>query len=92
MHIKKVFLGLTLSLLLISGMAVAADFNKGLKATQSGDFKAALTEWMSLAEQGNANAQFNLGLIYYSGNSVAKNDKTAVNWYTKAAEQGDVLI
>ena len=92
MHIKKVFLGLTLSLLLISGMAVAADFNKGLKAAQSGDFKATLTEWMPLAEQGNANAQFNLGLIYYSGNGVAKNDKTVVNWLTKAAEQGDVLI
>ena len=77
-----------LSLLFGSGMAVAADFDKGLKAAQSGDFKTALAEWTPLAERGNVAAQGNLGLIYDNGRGVPENKKTAVKWYTKAAEQG----
>ena len=88
MSIKKIITGLTLSMLLGSGLVVAADFNKGLKAAQSGDFKTALAEWTPLAEQGNSGAQYNLGLMYDNGRGVPENDKTAVKWFTKAAEQG----
>ena len=42
------------------------------------------------AEQGDAAAQFNLGVMYYRGEGVAQDDKAAVKWYTKAAEQGHV--
>ena len=89
MSIKKIITGLTLSMLLGSGVAVSADFNKGLEAAQSGDFKTALAEWTPLAEQGGSDAQYNLGIMYDSGRGVPENDKTAVKWYTKAAEQGD---
>ena len=41
MSIKKLITGLTLSLLLSSGMASAADCKKGLQAAQAGDFKTA---------------------------------------------------
>jgi TPR repeat protein len=78
MSIKKIVIGLTLSLLLASGVASAADFNKGLEAAQSGDFKTALAEWTPLAEQGDADAQLNLGLMYDNGDGVPENDKTAV--------------
>ena len=88
MNLKRVITGLTLLFLLGSGMVVAADFNKGLQAAESGDFKTALTEWVPLAQQGNASAQHNVGLIYENGKGVLENDKTAVKWYTKAAEQG----
>ena len=88
MSIKKIVTGLTLSLLLASGVASAADFNKGLEAAQSGDFKTALAEWTPLAEQGDSDAQSNLGVMYANGRGVPENDKTAVKWYTKAAEQG----
>ena len=43
---------------------------------------------MAAAEQGNANAQFNLGLMYSEGIGVPENDAEAVKWYRKAAEQG----
>ena len=56
MNIKKIIVGLTLSLLLISGVASAASFDKGLQAYHSGDYKAAITEWTSAAEQGDADA------------------------------------
>ena len=89
MNIRKIITWLTLSMLLSSGIAIAADFNKGLQAYNSGDFKTALAEWTPLAEQGNAQAQYNLGLMYRNGRGVPENDKTAVKWFTLAAEQGN---
>ena len=89
MDIRKIITGLTLSLLLGSGVVVAADFNKGLEAATSGNFKTALAEWTPLAEQGHALAQYNLGRMYSKGEGVPQNDKTAVKWYTTAAKQGN---
>ena len=40
------------------------------------------------AEQGYADAQFNLGLAYYRGEGVSQDYTQAVSWYRKAAEQG----
>ena len=40
------------------------------------------------AEQGNAEAQFNLGRFYHEGQSVPQNYVEAVFWFRKAAEQG----
>ena len=44
-----------------------------------------------LAEQGDAGAQYNLGLMYRNGQGVPQDYKTAVKWYTLAAEQGIAL-
>ena len=89
MSIKKIITGLALLILLSSGIAVASDFNKGIDAYQSGDFKTALAEFTPLAGQGHVGAQLKLALMYYSGEGVLSNNKIAVIWYTKAAEQGD---
>jgi TPR repeat protein len=88
MNIRKVIIRLMLSLLLGSGMAVAADFDKGLKAYSSGDIETALAEFTPLAEQGHALAQYNLGVIYKSGKGVQVSNKAAIKWYTKSAAQG----
>ncbi len=50
-------------LLFASAPSWGADFDKGLTAAQNGDYVTALNEWRPLAEQGNAVAQFNLGLM-----------------------------
>ena len=51
--------------------------------------KAEAVKWYrKSAEQGNSNAQFNLGLCYACGFGVLRNDVEAVKWYRKAAEQG----
>jgi len=71
------------------GSSVSADFQKGLTAAQSGDYATALREWTPLAEQGNAYAQSNLGLMYAKGQGVPQDYKTAVKWYRLAAEQGN---
>ena len=49
------------------GALLAADFQTGFAAYQKGDYAAALREWTPLAEQGDAEAQFNLGVMYYRG-------------------------
>jgi len=41
------------------------------------------------AEQGDADAQFFLGVMYATGEGVPENDAEAVKWYRLAAEQGD---
>lgn len=42
-----------------------------------------------LAEQGNSEAQHNLGVCYGKGLGVEKNPSEAVKWWTKSAEQGN---
>ena len=46
-------------------------------------------ETKRLAEQGDATAQYNLGIMYSNGEGVPENDAEAVRWYRLAAEQGD---
>ncbi|HHF3866549.1 TPA: tetratricopeptide repeat protein [Haemophilus influenzae] len=64
-------------------------FQQGLTAYEQSDYQTAFKLWLPLAEQGNADAQFNLGLMYYNGRGVKQDDFEAVKWYRKAAEQGD---
>ena len=79
---------LTIAVLLESiGMSAGDDLQKGLTAYQSGDYANALREWKPLAEQGNADAQYNLGVMYHTGDGVPKNYKTAMKWYRLAAKQ-----
>ena len=48
----------------------------------------AVLRYRKAAEQGDARAQFNLGLKYANGEGVPKDDREAVQWYRRAAEQG----
>ncbi|GAB55027.1 sel1 domain protein repeat-containing protein [Glaciecola punicea ACAM 611] len=41
-----------------------------------------------LAQDGDAKAQYNLGIMYHSGKGVLKDFKEAVKWHRLAAEQG----
>ena len=45
--------------------------------------------WRSAAEQGDVDAQHNLGIMYNNGQGVPENKAEAVNWYRLAAEQGN---
>ena len=47
-----------------------------------------ISELRRAAQQGDADAQYNLGWIYAKGEGVPKNDAEAVAWYRRAAEQG----
>jgi uncharacterized protein len=73
----------------ISTAGYGADFENGLAAANKGDYATALREWLPLAEQGDADAQFNLGQMYQMGWGVDKNYITAFDWYKKASAQGN---
>ena len=52
------------------------------------DHETAYKLFLPLAEQGNADAQSNLGLMYESGRGVPQDYKEAIKWYRLAADQG----
>jgi TPR repeat protein len=80
---------LAVSLLLANGsIAYAQDFEKGSEFYDKRDYAAALNEWRPLAEQGNAYAQSNLGVMYEGGQGITQDYKEAVKWYRLAAAQG----
>ena len=85
---RLLILPVLLLTLLVGNSAFSADFQKGVTAYKSGDYATTLREWTPLAEQGDASAQYNLGLMYQNGQGVPQDYKTAVKWYTLAAEQG----
>ena len=46
-----------------------------------------MEELIKQAEQGDAEAQFHLGLAYYQGNGIEESHEKAFEWWMKAAEQ-----
>ncbi|KAF9403565.1 hypothetical protein BGZ76_007224, partial [Entomortierella beljakovae] len=52
------------------------------------DESRALRIALKTANQGQANAQFNVGLMYDNGKGVKRDNLEAMEWYLKAAEQG----
>ena len=66
-----------------------AGWDEALAAYERRDYATAAREWRPLAEQGDAEAQYFLGLMYRNGQGVPQDYAEAVQWYRKAAEQGD---
>ena len=64
------------------------DYEEGWTAFKRGDYATALREWRPLAEQGQAEAQYLLGIIYSVGKGVPQDYAEVVKWFRKAAEQG----
>ncbi len=84
----RAFWLLCAAVILAGTVASAADFETGRKAYRAGDFAVALQEWTPLAEAGNRDAAFGIGLIHDRGHGVARDPATAALWYRQAAEAG----
>jgi TPR repeat protein len=52
---------------------------------RKGDYATSLQIFRPLAEQGNADAQFNLGLMFVKGQGVASDLNVAQSWFNRAA-------
>lgn len=81
---------LSLSSVLLYALSAAswgADFATGQEAYNSGDYETAIAEWQPLAEAGDADGQFGMGLLYANGFGVPLDDAQALKWYGLAAEQ-----
>jgi len=64
-----------------------ADFKKGMQAYQLGDYGAAIKQWQPLADSGDKNAQFQLGLMHEMGFGTPRNLAEACAWYAEAADK-----
>ena len=84
--IVRLFMVIGLSLMLAT--PTWADFQAGQDAYERGDYETALKKFRLLTEQGHATAQNNLGLRYYYGGGVQKNDIQVYKWSYLAAAQG----
>lgn len=65
--------------------------DRAIAAYSAGDHATAIDIWEPLAQQGNARAQNNLGVMYSEGQVVDRNVETALEWFRLAADQGFVL-
>ncbi len=63
-------------------------FEFGWAAYEYGDYQEAARVWKPLAEQGDSQAQLNLGTLYDFGQGVSMDVALAVKWYRAAAIQG----
>ncbi len=66
----------------------ADSFMLGWNAFESGHYQTALDYWLPLAEQGDPNAQLNIGLMYDTGRGLDNDPGQAVYWYRQSAENG----
>jgi TPR repeat protein len=75
--------------LFLAQFSFAGDLYKAAVCFEKGDYNCSFREFKSLAEQGNADAQFALGRMYDTGKGVKQDYFKAFEWYSKAVEQGD---
>lgn len=66
-----------------------ADGAAGLRAYEAGDYATAYSEFLPLAEAGQASAQAALGQMYLDGNGVPQDPAQAAAWLEKAAGAGN---
>ncbi|MBA57636.1 MAG: hypothetical protein CMQ40_00540 [Gammaproteobacteria bacterium] len=67
---------------------IAEPFVAGLNAIDRKHYATAFRSFRSLAEQGAAEAQNNIGFLYQNGFGVRRSYANAITWYTRAADQG----
>ena len=65
-------------------------FDEGVASYRSGNYTTAFKEWSEAAQQGDVDAQYNLGCLYVRGEGVPQNRAWAVDWLQRAADQGDI--
>ena len=88
MKARGFFLG---ALMIVAGASevLASSLDDGIAAAKRGDYSTALSDFLPLANQGDALAQYNIGILYKDGgHGVPQDYEEARKWLTKAAEGG----
>jgi len=75
----------------LTAVPACTNSKTGVDAYEKGDYATALMEFRVLAEQGDAIAQYNLGLMYANGRGVPRDYVQARMWLNLAAAQGNEL-
>ena len=79
---------LTVLFTLLIASSTFADYNTGVNAFNSGDYRTAYKEFLPEANKGNAEAQWAIGMMNYHGNPMQSDISEAAAWFKKAGNQG----
>jgi TPR repeat protein len=71
-----------------AALGTAAQSDDALAVYRRGSYATALRLWRPLPDQGDANAQYHLGVMYALGQAGPRDAVESVRWYRRAAEQG----
>ena len=85
---RAVFSFVLLLSCVLPGLVIAAGLDEGIAAVEQGDYAKAVEIFRPLAEAGDAEAQYNLAILYRSGHGVEKDLAQSRQWFLRAAEQG----
>lgn len=83
----KIFLS-TLIIFTFFQISACAKETDPKKAFDNGDYETAISLWLPLAENGDADAQNYLGILHYLGLGVTRDYKKTLAWYGRAAKAG----
>jgi TPR repeat protein len=61
----------------------------GIRAYHDAQYRTAFDIWLQLAEQGDGQAQFHLGALYFEGRGTGKDIAKAREWLQRAQKNGD---
>ena len=87
-YITQLLTGIVIAVLLSTGSGIAGALEDCEAAYKRQEYEEALRLCRPLAEQGDAQAQSDLGLMYAQGLGVAQDYAEAVTLFREAAEQG----
>lgn len=80
----------TAETVIITPAVASGDYEKGVNAAFSGDYETAFREFSVAAEEGLDLAQYNLGILYFTGHGVEQDYEQAFKWTEAAAQQGHI--
>ncbi len=72
----------------LSAQNQGADYSAGMSAYMNSDFESARNHWLAAAQQNDARAMFNLGLLHERQRIAGANEASANEWFAKAGNAG----
>ena len=87
--VKFIYIAVVASLCSFSSnVSLAEDAKKGLQFAVNGEYRQAVDIWLPLAEEGDAEAQYYMGVVYKDGLGVEINYDQFRYWTSRSAFQG----
>lgn len=79
---------LTFIAFVVFSFTVVADdeLNSAMAAYEQEEYQLAFQQFSQLAQQENAEAQYNLAFMYFGGEGITQNDVKAAFWFEQAAK------
>ena len=87
---RKVGISLMIAAAVLPVGTALADVRAGVEAWGRGDYPAAIREWQAPAENGDPDAQFNLGQAYKLGRGVTADLRKAEDLFGRSAAKGHI--